>query len=184
VDELQAGMPIDRRSETMRARSARSHFGDLEFFAARVIARLTGARTVIQDDNSSPAMPDIRIEYDDGLTAFAEVVVDIEPAYSATVAEVRRLREIAVPGLGRLWWVTVSATTQLKDLKRQLPDLLAELGRRGHLFEVVAFEQRLTVHADPVVRELAALGVVVLISRASRMPEPFSTFAFWGPAGD
>ena len=38
--------------------------------AARVIARLTGERVVIQDDGSKAAMPDIQIDYVDKLPGF------------------------------------------------------------------------------------------------------------------
>ena len=57
--------------------------GDFEGMAARVVARLTGERVVIQDDGSKPAMPDIRVDYDDKPAAYVEAVVDADPGVGA-----------------------------------------------------------------------------------------------------
>jgi hypothetical protein len=66
----------------MRRQQERSHLGDFEMAAARVVARLTGERVVLQDDNTRPGMPDLRIEFTDRSPAFVEVVTDIDREYS------------------------------------------------------------------------------------------------------
>jgi hypothetical protein len=99
--------------------------GDFEGMAARVVARLTGERVVIQDDGSQPAMPDIRIDYVDQPPACVEAVVDIDPAYAAMDAEVWKPPR-PIPA-DRVWHVRVSGRSNLKKLRRDLPAILGDL---------------------------------------------------------
>jgi hypothetical protein len=61
----QRGYPVDLRTDGQRWRAFNGFAGDFEYAAARVIARLTGERVITQDDNSSPGIADIRIEYEE-----------------------------------------------------------------------------------------------------------------------
>jgi hypothetical protein len=111
------GYPKDRRSDRQRLQAAASRVADLERMAARVVARLTGAYVELQDDNNRPAMPDVRIEYHDGSTAYVEVVTDIDQAYASTYREIGR-RQWLLDGslLGRRWWVRLTGQASLKRL--------------------------------------------------------------------
>jgi hypothetical protein len=116
MNDYQPGYPVDSRSHAMRERAARGHLGDFEWAAARVIARLTGERVVIQDDNHARSMTDIRIDYRDRPPGYAEVITDLDREYSAMVRAVRDHHVVPTPGLGRVWWVTVSARARLRTL--------------------------------------------------------------------
>lgn len=70
------GQPVDERRPSDLARAQASYFGDVEFKVARVVARLTGARVVLQDDGSQDAMPDLRIEDQSCVVACGEIWVD------------------------------------------------------------------------------------------------------------
>ena len=63
-----AGVPIDLRSATKRLSAAASTHGDVEFDAARVVARCLGQTVEIIDDGSRDALVDILITYDIGAT--------------------------------------------------------------------------------------------------------------------
>ncbi|GIG63261.1 hypothetical protein Lfu02_76330 [Longispora fulva] len=165
MHDYQPGYPIDCRTASMRDRAARGHLGDFEYAAARVMARFTGERVVIQDDNSVNGMADLRIDYRDGVAGFAEVVTDIDRDYSAMVSAVRNNQQIPAPALGRIWWVTLSARAQLRNLTKALPNKLLAVQQSGALFEIVHWEQHLESHASDAVRDLASLGVVQLASR-------------------
>jgi hypothetical protein len=95
--------------------------GDFEGMAARVVARLTGERVIVQDDGSEPSMPDIRIDYGTKPAAYVEVVVDIEPSYAAMDAEIFKSGQLPSD---RIWWVHLSGWSKIKDLRRRLPTLL------------------------------------------------------------
>ena len=75
-EDYQPGYPVDNRNDAMRERAARGHLADFEWAAAWVIARLTGERVVIGDDNSARSMADIRIDYRDRPAGYAVVVTD------------------------------------------------------------------------------------------------------------
>ena len=119
--------------------------GDFEFMAARVIARLTGERVVIQDDGSKPAMPDIRVNYVNKPPSYAEVVVDIEPSYAAMAAQIWKPFN-PLPAV-MTWKVHVTGRANLKQLQRRLPEILGDLQRP------------LELQAE---QELASMGVTVL----------------------
>ncbi len=127
------GYPIDLRSDAQRERAARSLLGDFENAAARVVARLTGERVVIQDDNKADRTPDLRIEYQDGRIGFVEVTADLDPRYAEMVSGLRTKGSehpeipgrIPAPNLDRVWFLTLSAKANLSRLRKRLPELLA-----------------------------------------------------------
>lgn len=125
TDDFTPGYPIDLRSPKRRTRMAPGPTGDFEGMAARVVARLTGERVVIQDDGSRPAMPDIRIDYAVQPPAYVEAVVDIDPAYAAMEAEVWK-HPRPIPD-DQVWLVRVSGRSNLKQLRRDLPAILRDL---------------------------------------------------------
>lgn len=163
MTDEQLGVPVDDRPAAMRSRIDAGHLGDFELAAARVVARLTGERVVLQDDNSSPGMVDIRIDYREKPPGFVEVVTDIEPAYSALVDKVRRHQQIVAPRLRRVWYVTLDSRAQVRGMVRTLPNDLAALEEAGHHFDTIHV-QSLVDHRLPAVRALAAMGVTELVS--------------------
>lgn len=62
--DYRPGHPIDLRTDLMRSHAARGQLSDIELAAARVVARSTGQRVVLQDGNSAPSVVDLRIETD------------------------------------------------------------------------------------------------------------------------
>ncbi|MGW3858394.1 hypothetical protein [Micromonospora arida] len=166
------GYPDDLRSERKRLRDWSSYEGDFEGAAARVVARLTGEYVVLQDDGSADGMPDLRIEYRDGRTAYGEITQDLAEAYAALGSEVlKRQFQMAAPTLGRVWWVTLAATARVGRLERALPPILEKLDASGDTFEFAVFDQRLEQHRNADVRLLAGAGVVRLASRGARAAE-------------
>lgn len=165
------GQPIDNRTEAMRKRAFTSYLGDLEFAAARVIARLTGERVIIQDDNSAQHMVDLRIDYHARPPAFVEVVADVEPSYAQMTQLVFRDKEIVAPELGRIWHVTVAETVNLRALRSTLAGHLRTLQDAGVLFEHVGLADELLHNHHEVARRLAALGVVKILSRPAQVDE-------------
>lgn len=120
ADDFTPGYPIDLRLPKRRTRMAQGPTGDFEEMAARVVARLTGKRVVIQDDGSKPGMVDIRIDHVVQPPAYVEVVVDIDPAYAQIEAS------WPVPA-DRVWHVRVSGRPNLKQLRRELPAIVRDL---------------------------------------------------------
>lgn len=120
--EFTPGYPIDLRPTERRVRAAQGPVGDFEGKAARVVARLTGERVVIQDDGSRPAMPDIRIDYATKPPAYVEAVVDIDTSYSAMDAAI--FKEVQTLPSDRIWWAHLSGRANVKEVRRRLPTLL------------------------------------------------------------
>lgn len=126
------GYPIDLRSDEQRVRAARSLLGDFEYSAARAVARLTGERVVIQDDNKAARIPDLRIEHGDGRVGHVEITADIDPKYAEMVSQLRTKgsEHLEIPGrvpapdLGRVWFVTLSARAKVAELRKTLPVIL------------------------------------------------------------
>lgn len=173
----QPGYPIDERSDAQRARAAADIVGDVEYKAARVIARLTGERVYLYDDNSQDGMPDIRIEHHDGRVSYAEVVVDIEHRYAETTSRLRVMgnglpREIRVPELDRLWFLGLTGRAKLATLDAQLLTVLHQLEQSGEPVQIVGGHY-LATSDNPDLRRLHALGVADVSSR----PAPAATDA-------
>lgn len=157
------GYPVDKRRDGQRKRAAASVEGDFEWSAARVVARLTGDRVVLQDDNSEPSMPDLRIDYSDGRCGYIEAVVDIDRAYAALQGEIRRRgHRLSVPTLDHKWFIWLSRHAQLKDLRSNLPRLLADMAARGQLCPTLTKLAVPGSPADPHLVKLSTLGVTRL----------------------
>ncbi|WP_405147672.1 hypothetical protein OG589_08460 [Sphaerisporangium sp. NBC_01403] len=160
------GYADDFRSDRKRLQDASSYVGDFEGAAGRVVARLTGEYVALQDDGSADRMPDLKIVYSGGRTAYGEVTLDIDESYAALGSEVlKRQYQVAAPSLKRIWWVTLSPKVRVNRLERSLPLTLQKLEATGDTFETVLFEQRLREHRNPLVRVLAEVGVIRLASR-------------------
>lgn len=158
----------------MVARRAASPLGDFEAIAARVIARLTGGRVVIQDDGSADRMPDIRIEHRCLRPTFVEVWTDTNPSYAAMYSSLMKAGnglplELTMPGLVRVWWVVISGSANVVRLRAELGPLLAELEREGLTFERTGEVER---SDDPRLKELSCRGVVRVSSRPRLEGEP------------
>lgn len=169
-ENYRPGYPIDLRPASRVAKLAGGVTADFEYSAARVIARLTGERVILQDDGSQDRMADIRIEYADGRRGYAEVWTDIQPGYAATYSRLmgreRRLpRPFLIASLRRDWFVTVSGRSNLRDLEGELEALLGGLEARGETFQWVTEHETLNSFPDADVTRLVALGVVRLSSR-------------------
>jgi hypothetical protein len=172
VTDYRPGYPIDLRSHAMRTRAEQSHLGDFEWDAGRVVARSTGERVVIQDDNSVAGMADLRIDYADRPAAYVEVVVDIDPAYSAMTADVRKYQQIPAADLDRVWYLTLGPHANVNRLVRTLTGKIHAVQVAGELFDSVrATEVDLAAHESPSVRELGELGVVEMSSRVTQPGE-------------
>lgn len=124
----QPGYPIDLRGEPIASRAATGPYGDVEFGAARILARSTGARVILQDDNSAARTPDLRIEYSDGRTGVGEVVT-VTDGYRA--AETRAFAKGDLDLFGKnlnwCWWVTAPANVDRRRLGRCIMPILEEM---------------------------------------------------------
>ena len=167
------GYPVDERGPRVPKLDPSDPVGDFEMRAARVIARSTGVRVVLQDDGSQRSIPDIRIEYTDRPWAQVEVVVDLQREYGAMWREVvRRQQQLPAPDLSRYWWVTTSGTANISTMHRSVFPHLRSLEERALLFEVaVDDEALLRWAADPDVERLLTAGVVGLASRRLKPDE-------------
>lgn len=83
MEDFTAGYPADLRNPERAARCAASAAGDFEGMAARVIARLTGEQAVVQDDGTSDAVPDIRIERAGRPAAYSKVAAGLDAGYAS-----------------------------------------------------------------------------------------------------
>jgi hypothetical protein len=153
----------DHRTERQRQSAFESGTGDVELDAANVIARLTGAQVTLQDDNSSPGMPDIRIEYASGRTGAAEVVIDMTKGYGSLYAEAlpRRSSQGAL-NLNNKWFVKVGHGAKLKVLRRELAPLLEELERTQDVRQYVRPFRSSDVWTDPTASKVERLRVIWL----------------------
>ena len=117
--------PIDQRSERRRRHAAEGPVADFEGMAARVLARFTGERVVIQDDGSQAAMPDIRIDYSTRPPAYVEAVVDVDSSYAAMAAKIWKLEPLPAD----LTWTVhlTSRAPRLSQLRTRLPQILGSL---------------------------------------------------------
>lgn len=170
---VRPGYPIDHRRPAQVAKRAQSPLGDFERDAARVVARLTGARTILQDDGSHDRMPDIRVEYSDGRLAYVEVWTDVDPGYAAVYSRLMRPKnelplKLAEPASSRIWWVIVSGSTNVDRLEAEVGVILTRLERKGVTFERVG---ELASYDVPEVEQLLSHGVVRVSSRLAPADE-------------
>lgn len=169
MDDFEPGHPVDERLPQRAERESHSVDGDFERMAARVLARLTGERVVLQDDGSEDGMADIRVEHSDRDPDYVEVWTDVDEKYAALSQRLygkeRTLPlEISVSG-SHVWFVTLARATNVNRLSGDLPSCLLDLESRGVTFERVADRRQLTEHDDASVARLVAFGVVGLSSR-------------------
>ena len=144
--------------------------------AASIVARMTGARVVLQDDNrGAEGKPDLLIEYPDGRTGVIEVVTDIDPGRAAVIQAARvdhrrhagRLASgpFTVPGLARLWWVGLRHANGLGAIRARARDLLGNADN-----EMTAHEHAIAPDGAEWEQKLWRLGVTDLIRGPSREP--------------
>lgn len=171
------GCPIDERKPGQRSRAEQGYLGDVEWSAARVVARFTGERVFLQDDGSEPSMADMRIDRANGDHAFVEVWTDTDKATAATFNELlgpglRLPAEWLDPRLTRVWHVRVSKYARFRSgrgrwqsLQKCLVPVLAEMEASGETFEFVAAGDKLVSLTSPLVARLVKLGVCEVSSR-------------------
>jgi hypothetical protein len=169
------GYPIDDRSDRQRASAAANILGDVEHVAARVVARLTGERVTIQDDNSVAGMPDLRIDYADGRVAYGEVATDIDRGYADMTSTLRRKgggipRELAAPELGRVWFIGLARRISFAKLDRELPLLFGRLEQAGVALNAFSVGGPQLANSDNAeLRQLHELGIADVTSRATQV---------------
>lgn len=168
------GNPIDGRSDRQRASAASNILGDVEYMAARVVARLTGERVTIQDDNSVAGMPDLRIDYADGRVAYGEIATDIDRGYADMTSTLRRKgdgipRELATPELGRVWFIGLARRISFAKLDRELPLLLGRLERAAVALDAFSAGGQLASSDNADLRQLHELGIADVTSRATQV---------------
>jgi hypothetical protein len=143
--------------------------GDFERLAGRVLTRFLRAPVYLADDGSLDGMPDLRIEYSDGSTVYAEVVTDTDERYAQTYAELCKLAgayppEHPVVGSSRVWSVVVRVAS-VSRLLEALDHRLLKLEDQGRVFDWTAEFGPDDDPPERELRELIGLGVVGLGSR-------------------
>lgn len=170
------GTPIDLRPRAQVVKRAAGPLGDFEYWSARVVARFTGDRVTLQDDGSRDRMADIRIDHPDKAPSFAEVWTDIDEGYAAMYSRIMKPQgqlplELVEPALKRVWFVTLSGSSNVRRLGTDIGALLAHLERSGSTFEHVVEHASMKSHSDHVVQTLVKRGVVKLSSRSCKAEE-------------
>jgi hypothetical protein len=176
----QPGYPIDLRGEAVARRDADGPYGDFEYRAARVVARATGERVVLQDDNLRPRTPDLRIEYADGRRGVVEIV---------TVTDGQRAAESAAFADGGLdlqidalrWqsWVTAPASVDRRRLQGSLAKVLAQMEAANERPSMLTPIDPAT--AGPGALKLLSLGVTAVA--ANNAPGERRGHVHWQPEG-
>ncbi len=142
--------------------------------AARVVARLTGEVVVLQDDNRTPGLPDIRIEYVGRPVAYVEVATDIDERYAKMWAMTARGEQDRYePRLSRAWQVSLSGVSdrQRRRRERELVSLLESMEHVDEVYERVTDLRLLPTGNSSTVTTLLRLGVVQIGSRRLRDDE-------------
>ena len=84
------------------------HTGDFEARAGRIVARATGLKTVLQDDNRALATPELRLEDAGVVVAVGEIVTTTSgPSAAQLRAFARGELDSKSDELTCTWWVTV-----------------------------------------------------------------------------
>jgi len=170
----QFGPLEDLRPPTRIAQAAGEPMSfDFEYMAANVLHRFTGEHVVLQDDGSSGAMPDIRIEYADGRVGYVEVWKDLDRSYAAMTRELAKHDyQLPAAGLGRVWFLETSGSFRMSRARSEVPELLQELTREGNTFNDIGTAETLRHHPSPHVQRALRMGVVSLASRPASASEP------------
>jgi hypothetical protein len=131
----QRGYPIDLRSPEVVRRDAAGPYGDFEARAARIVARATGMKTIIQDDNRVPRTPDFRLEHEGRVLGVGEVVTTTRGDRAEQLrAFARGELDFESDALTCTWWVTVRPEADRRRLRGSLVPLLARMeADGGHL---------------------------------------------------
>jgi hypothetical protein len=169
-DDPPPGYPLDLRDQSKIACLPGSPLGDFELAAARVVARRTGERVIIQDDGTGSRVADLRVENSDSTVSFVEITADLDSSYGAMHAAINGQGwETNRPALTRTWWLTLSGACNVKQLLRSIEQILADMAAAGELYEQAS--DSLDPNDGVGVRRLVRLGVVGLSSRACRPGE-------------
>ena len=191
TDHWQRGYPIDLRTPQQQEKAFKDHVSrDFEQSVGRVLARFTGARVYLQDDNRKQKTPDIRIDYDDGRTGYAEIWMALNRHHAEVAGVLSRRPVLAAPHLARSWSVNVTGSFRLKQegtrYTEWLPDLLARFEAAGQLYEYVPRPDNLSVHPGPLADAARNMGIRGLSSRPADDGEAgrveFTLWEIGGPA--
>jgi hypothetical protein len=157
------GYPVDDRGEKLRLRDATGPYGDFEAKAARVVARATGERVVLQDDNRLPRTPDLRIDYADGQRGVGEIVTITDGQRAAmTAAFTNGGLNLQSERLRWQWFVTVKADAKRTILASRLVDVLAQMEVADERHSLLGPIDPVT--AGPGAKKLYELGVAEVAS--------------------
>lgn len=186
-DDWQPGYPIDLRTPEQRVKASTNHVTpDFEYQVGRILARYTGVRIYLQDDNRTQKTPDARIVYGDGRVGHAEIWMELDRQLAEVAGVLSRQPPLTAPHLTRDWTVRVTSAFRLKRGKdtRWLPDLLGRLEAAGHVYEYVPRPDNLSVHPGPLADEARSLGIRGLSSAPARTGGPGRVeFSVWGIGG-
>jgi hypothetical protein len=174
------GYPIDLRGESIARRDASGPYGDVEYHAGRIVARATGARVALQDDNIGPRTPDLRIDYDDGRIGIGEVVTVTDGHRAAeSMAFANGGLDVFGGDLQWQWWVTAPASADRRRIRASLLPLLEEMEAANEQTSMLAPIDPAT--AGPGALKLLALGVTEVA--ANTRPGDRRGHVRWQPEG-
>ncbi|MER6470963.1 hypothetical protein [Streptomyces collinus] len=75
----------------------------------------------LQDDNKKQKMPDVRIDYDDGRTGYAEIGMALDRHHAEVAGVLSRRPDLAALHLARNWTVNVTGSFRLKQQGKSGP---------------------------------------------------------------
>lgn len=161
-------------------RHASGPYGDVEHSAARIVARATGARVVLQDDNTGSRTPDLRIEYTGSRRGIGEVVT-VTDAYRAaeSVAFADGGLDLLDDNLRWQWWVTAPPSANRRRIRASLIQVLAQMEAAGERPSTLSLIDPAT--AGPGALRLLQLGVTEVA--ANSRPGDQGGRVRWQPEG-
>jgi len=148
----------------------------IEEHAREVIARFLAVPVVQHDDQSAPGLPDLRIEYPDRPHAVVEVVRDVDQVRPEQRDALHsRGWSIDDPGLTRSWAIEPEPDADIRQLRKDLPEILKSAEQAGRSqVQALPWSQ-----LDPIAYELHRLRLV----RAHSFPRSAGTPAVWFAPG-
>jgi hypothetical protein len=129
-----------------------------EALAIRCIECVLGVEVVAHDDNSAPSMYDLRIQYTDRAPGAVEVTAAADPDSIALGRFVYDGERWIEEGLAGGWMAGLEPTARWKDLRAQLPALLATMEASG----IRGARPEVWWEPGPYDGALRALGIVHL----------------------